>query len=298
MELTNNQLDFTQSKSNFLAFNCRSGGKLDNPMTEIGLTLVKDGVIAEVFFTKVSQDSFYGRINKYEPELPEVWPKIEHYFAQVEHVGAFNISVHKSYLEKSLSYYGLKLPDKKYFCAYHLAMAHIKPIGGDYRFESVCQTLSIPTIDIQHNHLNRAFNAAEIVLTIEATEKIDLVSYLTQKKTNSEKSKINFFKSNLPEANLDGLEYLECIEDFDSFVSNKNIVITGDFSKFPKRTVLESLIKEKGGTIQASISTKTNIVIIGQAPGPSKVEKLHQLFGKGAQIDLINEDLINKLTKQ
>jgi DNA polymerase-3 subunit epsilon len=296
MELTNNQLDFTYSKSTFLAFNCRSGGSLENPMTEIGLTLVKDGVIAEVFFTKVSQDSFYGRKNKNEPELPEVCPKIEHYFAQVEYVGAFNISVHKSYLEKSLSYYGLKLPEKKYFCAYHMALAHVKPIGGDYRFESVCQTLSIPTVDIQHNHLNRAFAAAEIVLTIEATEKIDLVTYLTQKIINSEKSKISFFKLNLPEANLEGLQYLENIEDFDFFIKGKNIVITGDFSKFPKRKVLESIIKEKGGAIQAGISSKTNIVIMGQAPGPSKVEKLHQLIGKGVLISLVNENLINKLT--
>lgn len=69
----------------------------------------------------------------------------------------------------------------------------------------------------------------------------------------------------------------------------KKIVITGQFDAFPKRDVLGKLLRLYGADINTAISKHTNIVIMGNAAGPKKKEKIKDLQGQGFPIEVFNE---------
>jgi|TARA_B100001093_G_C26750531_1_gene980900 DNA ligase (NAD+) len=72
-------------------------------------------------------------------------------------------------------------------------------------------------------------------------------------------------------------------------LQNLNIVITGTLSQ--NRCVFEKLIEAEGGTFKKSISNSTDMLILGEKPGKSKISK-----AKDLNVQVISEaDLINKI---
>jgi|TARA_B100001094_G_scaffold137056_1_gene132734 DNA ligase (NAD+) len=72
-------------------------------------------------------------------------------------------------------------------------------------------------------------------------------------------------------------------------LQNLNIVITGTLSQ--NRCVFEKLIEAEGGTFKKSVSNSTDMLILGEKPGKSKISK-----AKDLNIQVISEaDLINKI---
>ena len=72
-------------------------------------------------------------------------------------------------------------------------------------------------------------------------------------------------------------------------LQNLNIVITGTLSQ--NRCVFEKLIKAEGGTFKTSVSNSTDMLILGEKPGKSKISK-----AKDLNVQVISEaDLINKI---
>lgn len=76
---------------------------------------------------------------------------------------------------------------------------------------------------------------------------------------------------------------------------SKKIVITGQFYAFPKRDILGKILKEYGADINTSISKNTDIVIVGNAAGPKKKEKIKDLQGQGYPIGVIDEKQLYKI---
>ncbi|HVX50539.1 MAG TPA: BRCT domain-containing protein [Chitinophagaceae bacterium] len=77
---------------------------------------------------------------------------------------------------------------------------------------------------------------------------------------------------------------------------NKKIVFTGDMINWPREkaaTVLQKL----GADVNTSISRRTNIIIIGEEPGPAKALKVIKLLADGAEIKLMNEKIFEELVK-
>tara|TARA_B110000444_G_scaffold239006_1_gene253076 strand:+ start:3650 stop:3880 length:231 start_codon:yes stop_codon:yes gene_type:complete len=72
-------------------------------------------------------------------------------------------------------------------------------------------------------------------------------------------------------------------------LQNLNIVITGTLSA--NRSVFEKLIEDEGGTFKKSVSNSTDLLILGEEPGKSKIAK-----AKDLNVQVISEtDLINKI---
>lgn len=69
----------------------------------------------------------------------------------------------------------------------------------------------------------------------------------------------------------------------------KRVVITGMIATFPEREQLAMLLRSYGADINTSISSKTDIVIVGQGAGPSKMRKIEELREKGIDIRVIEE---------
>lgn len=82
----------------------------------------------------------------------------------------------------------------------------------------------------------------------------------------------------------------EEVEDTSSIFYDKSVVFTGDLNGV-KREVAAEYIHSKGGILKDSISSKTDIVIIGSiAPGPSKLKKLEEFINAGKDIRKIDEE--------
>ncbi len=82
--------------------------------------------------------------------------------------------------------------------------------------------------------------------------------------------------------------YLGLEEKFNEQITNKKFVITGNLS-FISRDELKKIIESYGGTCSESVSSKTNIVIVGENPG-SKYEK-----AKALNITIWDENIIKEI---
>lgn len=74
---------------------------------------------------------------------------------------------------------------------------------------------------------------------------------------------------------------------------NRKIVITGDFTL--ERKEMAQILKRYGADVNTSISKLTNYVLVGSAPGPSKMAKIAQLKEQGYVIRILNEKDFNRI---
>ena len=91
-----------------------------------------------------------------------------------------------------------------------------------------------------------------------------------------------------------GAPDLENVIDKSNFFFGKRVVITGVFNSF-SRDFLSELLHERGAFRTGSISTKTDVVIIGLEAGPSKLEKVEELKQTGHAITCLSEDEVKQL---
>lgn len=82
----------------------------------------------------------------------------------------------------------------------------------------------------------------------------------------------------------------------DNFFKGKTIVITGILLLLGERDDVAGLLKSLGARVTSSVSSRTNFVVVGESPGPSKLEKVAQLQSEGSGIQLMSEmELISRL---
>lgn len=80
------------------------------------------------------------------------------------------------------------------------------------------------------------------------------------------------------------------IENKDTLFYHKKVVITGVLSAYPDRDELGGILKKYGADVDTNISGKTNLVIIGNGAGPSKLKKIQDLQSQGKSVRLIYEN--------
>lgn len=88
---------------------------------------------------------------------------------------------------------------------------------------------------------------------------------------------------------------LDSVEDKSTPFYGAKVVITGTFPHYPSRNDLAKRLKSLGADINTTISGKTDIVVLGEGAGPSKMEKVAALAEKGHSIRLILEDELIKI---
>lgn len=81
-----------------------------------------------------------------------------------------------------------------------------------------------------------------------------------------------------------------------NYFKGKTVVISGELLLLGERDSVAGLLKELGARVTSSVSQKTDIVVVGEKPGPSKLEKVATLAREGVDIRLMTElELILKL---
>lgn len=260
---------------------------------QIGLAIVNNGVVNDSisYLIQPPENKYQrGNINihgitpvmtKDEPLFPQIWknvlPIIENILI-VAHNTDFDIDC----LQKTLTYYNLEIPNFKTDCTFKRT--------GD-RLDSLCEAYNVELTN-HHDAVSDAIACAKIYVKLLNQEEPDF-SKITPRKPRVKKN-YNFdgherlqgdvLKPDLKNANPHNLFY------------KKKVVFTGVLSTI-SRNEAAGIIKKMGADINTTISKKTDFVITGQDPGPSKMNKIIKHNNEGSEIKIIYEKEFIEMTK-
>lgn len=149
------------------------------------------------------------------------------------------------------------------------------------KLEDLCDALDIP-LDKHHDACCDAIACAKVYLKLINNEVPDC-SKISQRTSNPfdfashQKLCGDVLKPDLENAD-------KCSPFY-----NKKVVFTGILANF-SREEAASIVKKHGADIDTSISKRTNIVIMGESAGPSKVRKIEKYNSEGCNIRVIGEE--------
>lgn len=275
--------------ANFIAIDFETALSSKHPC-QIGIVVVKNGTITERishYIQPPNNKYFHGCIKihgitpaktKDQPLFPEVWKEIKHYF-DVNVIVAHNLSFDLRVLYHILDLYNLDYP--KFIgenCTYEIT---------GYNLSDACKINSIP-LD-HHEALSDAEACAKLFLMYLSGDLIKYAPASTLRdydSTHTSHTTVDpdTFDIWLSRDRLTGDILKPDLEnaDPDSPFYNRKVVITGDFPL--GRDELAHTLKEMGADINTSVTRKTNIVLIGDFPGPKKLEKIQELNDSGCNI--------------
>lgn len=207
-----------------------------------------------------------------EPTFKELWPEISEYFCSttlVAHNAVFDADV----LYKNLSYYGIDITGiGDFICTCNLY--------GKRSLEDLCLAFKIP-VDHHHDALFDAECCAKFLLNhINGVR--PRYSLIPVRGSREQKTlKGNILVKDLENADPNNPFY------------NKKVVITGNFCI--SRDELAVKLKEMGADINTTVSKKTDFVLTGADPGPSKMDKVDKLVADGYPIRKVFQNELLKI---
>lgn len=245
---------------------------------QIGIVVVKDGNIVE----RISQ-LIQPPLNKYDdicinvhhitpeqtknaPTFDILWPHIENYFHSPIIV-AHNAQFDESVLYRNLEYYNIMpLGLGRFVCTCDLY--------GHTSLSDLCQAFSM-NCEGHHDALFDAECCAHFYLNFLNGIQPDFSLIHHPEKRKDKILRGDILVKDLSNADPNNPFY------------DRKVVITGDFCI--ERKALAAKLKQMGADINTTISKKTHFVLIGENPGPSKMEKLEKLIHDGYNIRKIYE---------
>ena len=215
------------------------------------------------------------------PDFETVWSEIKHLFSKT--VVAHNASFDRSVLSENLDYHDLdyvSLDDC--VCTYRIF---------NRRLDVLCHGFDIDV----NNHHDAGFDAeccAQFYINhLKGIEPDEEVMGLIPPKEKSSPfpSRDSRLSGDILKKDLTGA-------DEDNPFYDKKIVITGTFSYGRKDLAIK--LKSMGVDIDTSISKYTDIVLVGDKPGPAKMKMVKSLQDDGYSIKVIEEYELNQILKE
>lgn len=271
---------------NFVAIDVETAHGKRWSICQIGLAIVENGKITKTISKLVQPpQNEYATVNMNihgitpemtmdAPDFSEVWKEI-HPLIQDKQLVAQNASFDINCLEQTLDFYGLSYSNFECDCTYSRTRCKLSEICEAYEIE----------MNKHHNAVSDAEACAKVYLNLLHGIQPDF----SKVSPRSEKS-YNIFQ---PEGHehLCGNVLKPDLEHADSsspFYARK-VVFTGVLNSIDRNAAAD-LVKKLGADIDTSITKRTNFVIAGSAPGPSKMQKIEQLNAQGCNIRLVFEE--------
>lgn len=247
----------------------------------VGIVKVVDGTIQQKFYSLIKpipddrekKNTFVHGITEemveHAPTWGELWPTIEPLFDSGVFV-CHSASVDIDILKKVCDYYGLPSKVLVVYDTYSMT---------EKSLVDACNSMGV-AIDSHHDALCDATACAELFLK---TKGVSVVHHHYEKISVADRKKREL--SSEAKQPLSAEE----VENKETPFFQQKVVITGVLDSYPMREVLANLMKKYGADINSSISQKTNIVIVGNGAGPSKLKKIEELNANGCAIRIIRE---------
>ncbi len=285
----------------FITIDFETANNKRNSVCAVGICIVEKGVIIDTFFslirpprnsysnTNINIHGITPKQTENAPDFPSVWNEIDKRIKGKLIVAHNAKSMDEKCLYNSLELYDIpyKKEDYKFTDSLELTQTLLWFLKS-YRLKDLCKLFSINFDEEKaHNPLYDAQKVAELVCFLSKYFNLneDLVPVKVEKKKKKQQENVTKEMKDRNRAHGDLLKPNFDIEDKSHFFYGKKVVYTGTFLNFPNRKVIAELIKEVGGDNNNSISSKTDIVILGEAPGPAKLKKIEK-FG----IKTLNEE--------
>ena len=199
----------------------------------------------------------------------KVWYSIEPIFKNT--IVAHNASFDVSRVIETLKFYDLPIPNIKSECTYQLT---------GLKLPEACKSYGI-SLENHHNAESDAMACALLYLAVRSGKKRNMDS--VEKK--EDKKKTSLFEHKRIDSDL-----LQPIDDApDNYLNGKIIVFTGDLQKLSRKEAAQKA-RSLGADVNVAISGKTDFVVVGNNPGPSKVAKIKKLMEKGKKIKVLKEE--------
>jgi DNA polymerase-3 subunit epsilon len=268
---------------NFVAFDFETANESRNSACAIGFVLVEEGDIKERYYSLIKPpDNRFSPVNVkihgitpqetlHAPTFIDIWPIINKTFYNnliVAHNIAFDLAV----LKNSLQFYGLQDYDFKHDCTYNIYGDNLATVASAFEIEFA-----------HHNALHDAEVCAQIYLKHLNQENPDYSKVPTYLK-NREFFGLGWHKA----LKGDVLKPNFNVEDQTSPFFQKKVVITGLFRTITREEIARKL-KLLGADVDTSVTQKTNYIIVGLDPGPSKINKANDLIKLGSPLKMLTE---------
>lgn len=210
---------------------------------------------------------------KDSPVFSELWDELKPYFTELPLVAHNAMSVERAYITKTLEHYDINVPFMRFICTMELSKRFFSYVPS-YSLSHICKILNIDFDEIHHHDaLYDAKKAGEVLLRMKESFMLSddfEPIYADPSKRKAPKQRARKIPAEYINPNLE-------IEDQSHLFFGKIIVITGSFDSYPDRSVMAKLIYSVGGDNNTSISRKTDFVVVGKSPGPSKMKKVEEL---------------------
>jgi DNA polymerase-3 subunit epsilon len=288
----------------FTAIDFETANEQRTSLCAIGVAEVENGVITKTWKQLVHppelrvepRNQAVNRISLEDllnaPTFPEVWDEFKEMIegrVVVAHNSEFDMNV----LEQTLNYYTLDKPNFRSLCT--LKLSHVAfPQLDDYRLGDVTAYLGL---EFRHHACDEdARVCAEIAIQAiprVSLKKLDLEDFDLSRglvKVPS-KTKVSGLSEAYSDKRIDSdllKPQLEGANPNHPFYG-KRLVFTGDLRAM-QRSEAAVIVRAFGADINTTISKKTQIVVLGDGAGPSKLKKIEELQDQGVEIRLIYEE--------
>ena len=243
---------------------------------------------------------------EYERTFAEILPEMESFIDGLPLV-AHNACVERACIHDACAFYNIEtsIPYENIMDTYLLSKAIEKRLGvairgaGSHSLNVVCQRFGVK--ELQHHHAcDDAEMCGNLFLVFPKFISGELVfdesaMYQAPDYRGNKISAGNFINESFALRGHTSLcgdvlqKDLSCADPDNPFYDRK-VVITGVFNI--ERQELATILKTMGADIDTGVSSKTNYLLIGKEPGPSKLRKFDQLISEGKDVRRIyQEDL-------
>jgi DNA polymerase-3 subunit epsilon len=229
------------------------------------------------------------------PAFPEVWNVIRTYIEGETVVAHNGCTVEFPILESLFRFYGITAPQYHGVCTLQLSQ-QLFPYLKNHKLSTVAEMLSLNfSENLHHNAQYDAEVCGFIFLKMNQFFKLNS-RFTPDHKIREERSKTDFFTDTFSSKKIDSsLIYPTAQPKYENhYFHSKKVVITGEFSAFPKqRNKLAQILFDCGADINTSISKNTDLVLVGTGAGPKKMEKISAL-----SIAVMNEEELLELIRE
>ena len=307
---------FNKEAISFVAIDLETATSARSSICQIGITEVINGELQTPKSWLVQPEgNVYDSMNifihgitpedtKNSPSFPEVWKDVLPYL-QGKIVVAHNTSFDMYALRDAFDKYGIDYPTFDYFCTLRIARYIVK---GCYSY-SLDIVLNYLGIEFEHHHRadSDSMGCAKLLLKCLETDNSTLedlegnyhfhrgqfapnvfIAHLQNKKQYSGQHQYKNIIKDLE-------EHPELIDE-GNFFYGKTICFTGK-TQYAVRRVLLQMVKNIGGIPTDSVTSETDVLVVGQqdyrivgADGmSSKQKKALKLLEKGQLIEILSE---------